>query len=126
MNVKTVWTIKSNEEMEKLRMQAERLFPKVLDMGELERTSDFFMGLSDATRLKIISLLWMEDMCMCELVEVLGGASSTITHHLRIMERGGLIGARKDGKFTIYHLNKEIIIPIIPYLGGGHGENFGE
>ncbi|NMD68935.1 winged helix-turn-helix transcriptional regulator [Bacillus sp. DNRA2] len=114
--MKTVWNLKSNDEMDKIRHSAESQFPKVLNSAELESVADFFRGLGDETRLKIISLLWIEDMCMCEIVSGLNGASSTISHHLRIMEKGGIIESRKEGKFTIYHLNKEKLINLIPNL----------
>lgn len=114
--MKTVWNLKSNEVMDKIRQSAETQFPKVLDSAELESIADFFKGLGDETRLKIISLLWIEDMCMCEIVAGLNGASSTINHHLKIMEKGGVIESRREGKYTIYHLNKEKLKNLIPYL----------
>ncbi|WP_318504052.1 metalloregulator ArsR/SmtB family transcription factor [Bacillus sp. T3] len=116
MGTKPVWVLKTNEEMENIRQLAEEQFPKVLDGEELESISAFFKGLGDETRLKIISLLWIKDMCMCEIVVGLGGASSTINHHLKIMEKGRIIESRREGKFTIYNLNKEKLTNIIPYL----------
>lgn len=116
MVLKTAWNLKSKEEMEIIRQSSENHFPKVLDQTELERTSYFFKGLGDETRLRIISLLWIEDMCMCEIVAGLGGASSTINHHLKIMEKGEIIRSRREGKFTIYQLNKEKLTNLIPYL----------
>ncbi|MDF2904646.1 MAG: winged helix-turn-helix transcriptional regulator [Bacillus sp. (in: firmicutes)] len=53
---------------------------------------------------------------MCEIVSVLNGASSTINHHLKIMEKGKIIESRREGKFTIYHLNKEKLMHVVPYL----------
>ncbi|WP_010174568.1 ArsR/SmtB family transcription factor [Bacillus coahuilensis] len=71
---------------------------------------------ADETRLKIISLLWIDDMCMCEIVEALNGANSTISHHLKIMEKVKVIISNREGKFTIYSINKEKISPLISYL----------
>lgn len=118
MNTKPGWEIKSTEEMVNIRQLAETQFPKVLENSELESISVFFKGLGDETRLKIISLLWIEDMCMCEIVAGLGGATSTINHHLKIMEKGRIIESRREGKFTIFHLNKEKLTQLIPYLNG--------
>lgn len=112
------WDVKSSEEMNEIRRLAESKFSKVTNSVDLENTSVFFKGLADVTRLKIISLLWIEDMCMCEIVEGLNGAASTISHHLKIMERGGIIEARREGKFTIYHVNKEKLAPVMPFLAG--------
>lgn len=116
MSGKFGWEMKSNQDMSKIQQLAEKQFPKILVREELENISSFFKGLGDETRLKIISLLWFEDMCMCEIVSVLDGASSTVNHHLKIMEKGKLIVSRREGKFTIYHLHKEKLIHLVPYL----------
>ena len=113
---KTVWNIKSNDELDKIRQSAENQFPKVLDLAELESMASFFKGLGDETRLKIIALLWIEDMCMCEITSALAAASSTISHHLKIMEKGGVIISRRESKFTIYSLNKEKLNLVMSYL----------
>ena len=84
----------------------------------MENISAFFKGVGDETRLKIIGLLWIEDMCMCEIIAALDAASSTISHHLKIIEKGGIISSRREGKFTIYSLNKEKINPVMSYLFG--------
>ena len=86
--MKSNWSLKSNEEMENMLQQTEKQFSILMDHDELEKTSNFFNGLADETRLKIISLLWMSDLCMCEIVAALNAASSTISHHLKIMEKG--------------------------------------
>lgn len=114
--MKINWNIKSNDEIDKIYHKAEIQFPKIIDNGELENISAFFKGLGDETRLKIIALLWVEDMCMCEITTALDAASSTISHHLKIMEKGDIIISRKEGKFTIYSLNKENINPIMSIL----------
>ena len=114
--MKTNWSLKSNEEMENMLQQTEKQFSILLDHDELEKTSNFFNGLADQTRLKITSLLWIGDMCMCEIVAALKAAPSTIGHHLQIMEKGGIISARREGKFTIYRVNKDQLTGVIPYL----------
>lgn len=110
------WALKSNEDMCCIRKQAEKQFPIIAINEKLESTANFFKGFADETRLKIVSLLWLEDLCMCEIVDALNGASSTISHHLKIMEKGGIIQSRKEGKFTIYRLNKEKLESILPSL----------
>ncbi|MBA4602744.1 ArsR/SmtB family transcription factor [Thermoactinomyces mirandus] len=119
--MKTDWIPKSDEEMEKIRQQTKKQFPMITN-SELINISAFFKGLGDETRLKIIFLLWMEDLCMCEIVAALNGASSTISHHLKIMEKGGIIKSRREGRFTIYRVNKDKLAPIIAYLNKGSDE----
>lgn len=114
--MKSNWSLKSNDEMENILQQTEKQFSILMDNDELETTSNFFNGLADETRLKILSLLWMSDLCMCEIVAALNTATSTISHHLKIMEKGGVISARREGKFTIYRVNKDQLTSIIPFL----------
>jgi ArsR family transcriptional regulator, lead/cadmium/zinc/bismuth-responsive transcriptional repressor len=116
MNDQVEWSFKSKDVMEKICSLGENQFSKIADLKELEKLSLLFKGLADETRLRIVSILWFEDCCMCEIVSALEGASSTISHHLKIMEKGGVISSRREGKFTIYHLNKEILQPIMPLL----------
>ncbi|KUP09740.1 ArsR family transcriptional regulator [Bacillus coahuilensis m2-6] len=114
--MKTTWELKSNKEINQIRKRAEKQLPIVTDNEELEYTASFFKVFADETRLKIISLLWIDDMCMCEIVEALNGANSTISHHLKIMEKVKVIISNREGKFTIYSINKEKISPLISYL----------
>jgi ArsR family transcriptional regulator, lead/cadmium/zinc/bismuth-responsive transcriptional repressor len=119
MSCKTGWEIKSSEEMKKMVMGAHEEFPQVYNADKLESTAAFFKALGDETRLKIMTLLWSDDLCMCEIVDGLDGAASTISHHLKILEKGKLIKTRREGKFTVYSLDKESLKPLIPYIKEG-------
>lgn len=114
--MKTEWSLKSNDEMCCLKKKAENEFPMFEMSKDLVNASNFFKGLADETRLKIIFLLLLEDLCMCEIVAALNGASSTISHHLKVMEKGGVIESRREGKYTIYSLKKKVLVDIIPLL----------
>ena len=84
---------------------------KVLKNGQDVQTKAlFFKALGDETRLKIIAMLNVRDLCLCEIVAGLNIPSSTITHHLQILERGQVVDSRKEGKYTIFTLNKEILL----------------
>lgn len=110
------WSLKPKDEMEKVLRLGESQLPKIADTKELEKLSSLFQGLSDETRLRIILILWIEDCCMCEIVSALNAASSTISHHLKILEKGGIISSSRNGKFTIYSLNRKRLNPVISYL----------
>ncbi len=119
MSCRTGWEIKSSNVMQRIIAGAKEEFP-LMDVAEkLESKAAFFKALGDETRLKIMTLLWFEDLCMCEIVDGLSGASSTISHHLKIMEKGKLIKSRREGKFTVYSLDKEKLAPLISYLKEG-------
>lgn len=63
-----------------------------------------FKSLSDRTRLRIIGLLLEGDLCVCELMFILGMAQSRISHQLRILKDSGLVDDRRDGQWIIYRI----------------------
>ena len=64
----------------------------------------FFKALSDANRLKIVALLAQEALSVEQLAEMLGLKSSTVSHHLSKLSKVGLVSARAEGYYNIYHL----------------------
>ena len=60
--------------------------------------------LSDEVRLKIISLLAENELCVCELMEALRMSQSRISNHLRILRNTGIIEAKREGKWIFYSL----------------------
>ncbi len=71
------------------------------------QTHLIFKGLSDPHRLEILTLLKQSDECNCELSDKLDIPLSTLAHHMKVLLTAGLVSARKDGKWTYYHLEKE-------------------
>lgn len=68
--------------------------------------TNFLKVISDKTRLKIIKLLWINDLCVCELVEILNKKQPCISQHLTILKNANLLKTDKDGLWIIYSLNK--------------------
>ncbi len=77
---------------------------------ECKKISEFYKALSDPTRVRILKMLNMRRMCVCELTAILNLSQPTITHHLKIMERAKLIRPRKKGKLTYYEVIEPSII----------------
>lgn len=65
----------------------------------------FFSALSDANRLKIVGLLAQDDFSVEELAEMLGLQPSTVSHHLSKLSKVGLVSARAESYYNVYHLN---------------------
>lgn len=63
-----------------------------------------FKALSDTNRLRILKMLEIKPMCVCEITTVLGLATSTVSKHLSILREAGFISDIKDGKWVDYHL----------------------
>jgi ArsR family transcriptional regulator len=47
-----------------------------------------------------------DELCACKLVERLGLAQSTISHHMSVLRHAGLVSARKDGLWVYYTLRR--------------------
>ncbi len=67
----------------------------------------FFSALANKKRIMIINILKKKDRCVCEIEAVLDESQPAISHHLRILEKAGLIRGWKKGKFTHYDIVKE-------------------
>lgn len=75
------------------------------DERQLKGRALLFQALGNETRLKILGLLSVRELCACDIVEALGAAATTIAFHLHILEDADLITSRKAGKFTLYQLD---------------------
>lgn len=63
-----------------------------------------FKSLSDRTRVRIVRLLLKHDLCVCELMFVLGMAQSRVSHQLRILRDAGLVEDRREGQWIVYRI----------------------
>jgi DNA-binding transcriptional ArsR family regulator len=100
----------SPEECKHIVKEVNNSFAILTDTAEIRRRAQLFKGLGHEIRLRILGLLAVQELCTCDIVAALDGATSTIVHHLRILAEGGLIKSRKVGKFTIFRLNNEALI----------------
>jgi len=64
-----------------------------------------FKALSDEGRLRILNLLAVKPLCVCEITEILQLATSTVSKHLSILREAGFIIDKKDGKWVNYYLS---------------------
>lgn len=64
-------------------------------------------ALSDPNRIRIVKMLESRDLCVCEVREVLGLSTSTVSKHLSILRDAGLIEDSKDGKWVNYRLKRD-------------------
>jgi ArsR family transcriptional regulator len=61
-------------------------------------------ALADETRWRIASLVVDEALCVCELADILGLPQSTLSSHLQVMRKGGLVTAERCEKWAYYRL----------------------
>lgn len=68
----------------------------------MESLSQFFKALSDETRLRIVMLLTQGELCVCDLMEVLGEPQSKISRHLAYLKYSGITQSRRVGVWMHY------------------------
>lgn len=78
-------------------------------MLELKQYQKAFKALGQATRLKIMLLLAQQELCVCELEDILGITAPAVSQHLNIMKEADLVTERRCGQWVFYALNKEHI-----------------
>lgn len=61
-------------------------------------------ALNDQTRLRTLLALRQGELCLCQLVELLGLAPSTISKHVNILYEAGLVDRRKEGRWAYFKL----------------------
>ena len=61
-------------------------------------------AISDPNRVRILMALRAGELCVCRIIELLQLAPSTVSKHLTILKRAGLIEGRKEGRWMHYRL----------------------
>lgn len=61
-------------------------------------------ALSDLSRLRVMWLLSdKEELCVCQITEILGLAMPTVSRHMAILNNAGLVSSRKESRWVYYH-----------------------
>jgi len=71
---------------------------------------DFTKAIGDNTRHKILVLLQENEMNGSEILNYLDVSQPTISYHLAILKRAGLVTSRRKGKYIYYHTNQSCIV----------------
>ncbi len=78
-------------------------------------------ALSDIQRVRILLLLRTGELCVCQIIAVLGLAPSTVSKHLSILSAAGLVDSRKEGRWAYYRLPQggalKAVNPLLKWLG---------
>jgi DNA-binding transcriptional ArsR family regulator len=88
----------------------QRVKEQALANEEISYLAAIFKALGDSTRIQILQALSQEELCVCDLAEILGMTQSAISHQLRILRNLRIVKHRKEGKMVFYSLDDEHII----------------
>ena len=71
------------------------------------KLAEFFKILGDTTRAKILFALDQNEMCVCDIANVLGMSKSSISHQLGTLRRMNIVKCRKQGKEVYYTIDDD-------------------
>ncbi len=72
-----------------------------------DKIAEFFKIIGDPTRTKILFALDQNEMCVCDIANVLGMTKSSISHQLATLRKSGIVKCRREGKEIYYTLDDE-------------------
>lgn len=75
-----------------------------------------FKAAAEATRARILKMLEPGELCVCQVMAVLGLSSSTVSKHLSILKMAGLVKDRRDGRWVYYSLETRERNPYAPLV----------
>ena len=77
-----------------------------------------FKAMGDISRVIILKQLADGEKCANELLSVLSIGQPTLSHHMQILCKSGLVKHRKDGKWARYELNPEMFQTVVDFVDG--------
>ena len=84
-----------------------------IGFAQAEKLATFFKAFGDPNRLRILSALFNQEMCVCDIAAFLKCSDSAASHQLRLLRTTNLVKNRREGTVLYYRLAdghmKEII-----------------
>lgn len=91
----------------------EKLSAEMPEEDLLYDVAELFKIFGDSTRIKILYVLFEEEVCVCDIALALNMTVSAISHQLRILKNARLVKYRKDGKTVFYSLADDHVRTIL-------------
>ena len=80
---------------------------------DLYDLAELYKVFGDSTRIKILYVLFEQEVCVCDLAQLLGSSVSAISHQLRVLKQARLVKFRRSGKTIFYSLADEHVRTIL-------------
>ena len=69
--------------------------------------TDIFKALSEESRLRILALLFQDELCVCEIEAILNLSQSNASRHLSSLRSCGILESYKKAQWTYYRINNQ-------------------
>ena len=63
-------------------------------------------SLADENRVRLLLALQKQELCVCQLIELIGLAPSTVSKHMSILKQAHLVETRKEGRWVYYRARR--------------------
>ena len=73
----------------------------------MENIVTFSRALADATRWRIVRLVMEDALCVCELADILEMPQSSVSSHVQIIRKAGLLESEKCEKWTYFQIHRD-------------------
>ena len=83
------------------------------DPQTLQHLADLFKVFGDPTRIRILYALSAQELCVCDIAEILQMTQSAISHQLRVLKQMHLVKFRREGKTVFYSLADDHVYTIL-------------
>lgn len=81
-----------------------------------EQLSLVLKAMSDPSRMKIIDLLSTTSLCACDVLKHFDFTQPTLSHHMKVLEKAGIISVSKQSQWHHYRLREEFITTFMDTL----------
>lgn len=86
------------------------LHQELISQEKSQRMAEFFSLLGDPNRLRILSALAIEELCVCDLAAAVKMTESAVSHQLRTLRAMRLVGYRRQGRNVFYYLKDSHVL----------------
>lgn len=80
------------------------------------RTSLILKAMADPSRMKIIDLLSNGDLCACEVLQHFDFTQPTLSHHMKVLEKAGIVSVSKKSQWHYYGLNDVFVTEFMHFM----------
>lgn len=84
--------------------------PKIVTTAKAQQMAEFFGVLADTNRLRLLSALANQELCVCDLAALTKMTDSAVSHQLRLLKAMRLVSYRRSGRNVYYSLADSHII----------------
>ena len=89
---------------------------KTADEVSEDEAALIFRALGDETRLRIVGMLEEHELCAADLLKSVSIVQSTLSHHMKILCDSGAVNCRREGRWSYYSINAEVMEKAADYL----------